>query len=81
MAHLIAILLAAAAQPAPAQSEARRAFVPTRAVASAQASVRILPGAKISLSADAETDGYKLNSATITVEDGSQRPAKLVEFQ
>jgi hypothetical protein len=43
--------------------------------------VRILPGAKVSLSGGAEAQGYKLTSADITLEDGSQRPAELVEFQ
>jgi|GEM_PF-4420106 len=66
---------------APAASVGAPAFTPTRAVASAQASVRILPGAKVSLSARAETEGHKLTKATITAEGGSRRSAKLVEFQ
>lgn len=54
---------------------------PTRAVVPARAFVRILPGAKVSLSSDIQPEGYKVNPATITLEDGSLRPAKLVEFQ
>ena len=73
----IALLAAAAASTPPAAPQ----HVPTRAVASAQASVRILPGAKVSLSGQAEAQGYKLNPAVITSEDGSRRPAQLVEFQ
>jgi len=49
--------------------------------ASAQASVRILPGARITLGDQADPAGHKFNDARVTVEDGSQRDAKLVEFQ
>jgi hypothetical protein len=72
------VLLAATASGEP---PAVPQHVPTRAVASASASVRILPGAKISLSGQAEAQGYKLTPALITNEDGSRRPAQLVEFQ
>lgn len=73
----IALLAAAASSGPPAALQ----HVPTRAVASAQASVRILPGAKVNLSGQAEAQGYKLNPAVITSEDGRRRPAQLVEFQ
>jgi hypothetical protein len=77
MAASTALLLLAAAGntlPAPAPEPAR-ASVPARAV------VRILPGVKVSLSDRAEAQGYRLNNATVTVEDGRQLSAKLVEFQ
>ena len=81
MAALVALSLlasqAAAALQPPAQSTHTRVAVS----ASARASVVILSGAKVSLSGAAEAQGYKLNAATITLEDGSRRPAKLVEFQ
>lgn len=55
---------------------------PTTAVtASAQASVRILPGARIVLGDQREAAGHRFIDARITVEDGSQRDAKLMEFQ
>ena len=57
------------------------AHAPTKAVASAQATVRILSAARISLSAAPQPDGYKVSATQVTVEDGSRRPAKLVEFQ
>ena len=78
MAPFVAFaLLAAAASGSPPAP----AHVPTKAVASAQASVRILSGAKVTLSASAQPDGYKLTAAEVTVEDGRRRPAQLVEFQ
>ncbi len=49
--------------------------------ASAQASVRILPGVRISFGDQADAAGHKFIEARITVEDGSQRDARLVEFQ
>jgi hypothetical protein len=81
MAGLITLSLMAAqlgaAQPAaPASADSRRAVS-----ASARATVRILPGAKVNLSGQAEAQGYRLSSATITAEDGRQLSAKLVEFQ
>jgi len=48
---------------------------------SARATVRILPGARVSLSDKAVDQGYRLSSARITSEDGRQILAKLVEFQ
>lgn len=68
------IAAAGAAVPAPGH-------VPTKAVAPAQATVRILSGAKVSLSAAAQPEGYKLTAAEVTLEDGRRRPAQLVEFQ
>ena len=67
-------LLAAASAPAPVH-------VPTKAVAPAQATVRILSGAKVSLSAAAQPEGLVMKRAQVTVEDGTRRPAQLVEFQ
>ena len=71
---MLASLASGGDQPVPA-------FTPTRAVASAQVSVRILPGAKVSMDGTAETEGYKLTRATVTIEDGTRRSAQLVEFQ
>ena len=67
-------LLAAAVSPAPVH-------VPTKAVAPAQASVRILSGARVNLSAAAQPEGHAVKRAQVTVEDGTRRPAQLVEFQ
>ena len=81
MAGPIALSLMAAqlttAQLAPPASAATNRAVSVQA----RATVRILPGAKVSLSAQAEGQGYKLNSATITAEDGRRLSIKLVEFQ
>jgi hypothetical protein len=49
--------------------------------ASAQAFVRILPGARIVMDEQAKSAEHRFIDARITVEDGSQRDAKLVEFQ
>jgi hypothetical protein len=53
----------------------------SRVSAPARATVRILSGAKVTLSSEAQPEGYKLNAAHVRLEDGSSRPAKLVEFQ
>lgn len=79
MASLLAFaLLASAASgdtgPAPVH-------MPTGAVVRAQASVRILSAARISLSQAAQPDGYAMKPAVVTVEDGTKRDARLVEFQ
>jgi hypothetical protein len=80
MAASTALLLLAAAAaaggtlPAPAPEH-------TRASASARAVVRSLPGVKVSLSDRAEAQGHRLSNARVTVEDGQQLLAKLVEFQ
>ena len=71
---LLAAAAAAAAAPAPVH-------VPTKAVAPATASVRILSGARVSLSAAAQPEGHAVKRAQVTVEDGARRPAQLVEFQ
>ena len=63
----------AAALPPPAFS--------SRVSASAQATVRILSAAKIRLGSDVQPEGYKLSASSVRLEDGSRRPAKLVEFQ
>jgi hypothetical protein len=70
------LLLAAAGNTLPVPVSA-----PAKASVSARATVRILPGVKVSLSDRAEAQGYRLNNATVTVEDGRQLSAKLVEFQ
>jgi len=57
------------------------AHVPTSAVAPALATVRILSGAKIRLSAETQPEGYAMKRAQITVEDGTRRNAQLVEFE
>ena len=57
------------------------AFVPTKAVAAAHASARIVSGARIHLGAEAQPDGFTMRSRRITGEDGSRRSAQLVEFE
>ena len=49
--------------------------------ASARATVTILAGAKVALSDAPQPEGYRVNTAVITDQDGNRRPAKLVEFQ
>ena len=55
--------------------------VPTKAIASATATARILSGAKIRLDAEPQPQGYRMKPAQVTVEDGTRRSAFLVEFQ
>jgi hypothetical protein len=78
MSVLLALALLAAplggAEPAGAGSAPA-----TSVTASARATVRILPGARIHF--DSENAEYRFVAAVVTVEDGSQRDAKLVEFQ
>jgi hypothetical protein len=57
------------------------AFVPTKAVAAAHASARIVSGARIHLGAAAQPDGFTMQTRRITAEDGSRRSAHLVEFE
>lgn len=79
MAALIALsLLAAPLDGAAASGDGVQATVVT---ASARAFVRILPSARIILGDLSETGEHKFSDTTITVEDGSRRNAKLVEFQ
>ena len=73
---LFAASLAAAAST-PVSTHSTRTAVSTPVYAT----VRILPGAKVSLGSQAEAEGYRLTEASITDEDGRRRPAKLVEFQ
>jgi hypothetical protein len=79
MVGCIALALLAAVAP----DDGRRppANPSTRVDATARATVRILPGARIRLSTAAQPEGYVMKPARITVEDGSRRDAKLVEFQ
>ena len=80
MASMIAISLVAAQIGAAAPA----ASIPSwnsRVSATALASVRIMSAARISLSDETQPEGYKVVDARITVEDGSRRPAKLIEFQ
>ena len=77
IAATLALLAAAAASGGPPIM----VHVPTKAVAPAQASVRILSGARIGLSDAVQPEGYVMKPAQITVEDGSRRSAQLVEFQ
>ena len=78
MAASIAFALLAAASSGTVQAPVH---VPTRAVAPAQATARILSGAKVRLSASPQPEGYRMKTASVTVEDGSRRSAQLVEFQ
>ena len=78
----MALLAALALFAAPASSGVSApVHVPTKAVAPAQATVRILSGAKVSLSASTQPEGRKLTASQVTLEDGRRRPAQLVEFQ
>jgi hypothetical protein len=74
MVILAAFALLAAAAPAPVHE-------PTKAVTQAQATVRIISGAKIRLSAASQPEGHVMKRTQVTVEDGTRRPAQLVEFQ
>jgi len=49
--------------------------------ASARASVRIVAAARITLSEAPQPDGYAMKPAQVKLEDGTLRPAQLVEFQ
>jgi hypothetical protein len=49
--------------------------------AQARASVRIVAAARVRLGAAPQPDGYAVRPARITVEDGTRRDARLVEFQ
>ena len=75
MAPLAILLALAAAQSAPAGPAS------TGVKVSAQASVRILSGARVTLGERAEGQPYVVSKASVRVEDGSRRPAQLVEFQ
>jgi hypothetical protein len=77
MSAWLALPLMAAHVAAPTPSNAVHSAV----TASARASVVILSGAKVALSAAPQPEGYKLNAAIITDQDGHRRSAKLVEFQ
>ena len=79
MAALATLLVLAAVSSGGSPDAA--AHVPTKAVAPAQASARILSGAKVSLGAAAQPDGHQRTAARVTLEDGRRRPAQLVEFQ
>ena len=81
MSNISAFVLALAVSPAAGAASDGLPHGPAKAVAPAQAFVRILPGAKVSLSATAEVEGYRPVAAVITLEDGSRRPARLIEFQ
>lgn len=80
MTALIALSLLAAPLGAAAVAPAYET-VSTETSVSARAFVRILPGARIIMDEQAQATEHKFIDATITVEDGSQREAKLVEFQ
>jgi hypothetical protein len=72
-----ALMVAASAGGPPSKP----AFAPTKAVAAAHATARIVSGARIHLGATAQPDGLTMRPARITGDDGSRRPAQLVEFQ
>ena len=72
---LLAAPLAAAEPAVPGQAR-------TMAVsASARATVRILPGAKIRFDESFESPEHRFVDTVVSVEDGSRHDAKLVEFQ
>lgn len=49
--------------------------------APARASVRIVTAARVRLGEARQPDGYVMRPARVTVEDGTRRDARLVEFQ
>ena len=77
----LSIALALLAATTSGGSPVALVHVPTSAVVSARASVRILSAAKITLSAADQPDGYVMKRARVTLEDGTRRDAQLVEFQ
>ena len=77
MGLLLAFSLLAASAAGPASGGAPHSAV----TATARASVIILSGAKVTLSDAPQPEGYKVNAAVITDQDGNRRPAKLVEFE
>jgi hypothetical protein len=81
MPGLITLSLLAAAIGGSADAPKAIGSPSTRVSVSARASVRILPGARVSFDDAARSEGQALTAATVTAEDGSRRPAKLVEFQ
>jgi hypothetical protein len=81
MASLLLLSLLAI-PPGSAVVAASAAGTPATAVsASGRATVRILPGARIVFDDRAQTTEHRFIDATVTVEDGSRRAAKLIEFQ
>lgn len=80
MAPLLSLALLASA-PVGAQANTPSSAPKMAVAASARATVQILPGARVTLGEAPQPDGHRLTAATITVEDGSRRSAKLVEFQ
>jgi hypothetical protein len=81
MAPLLVFSLLAT-PPASSVAAAPGAGRPATAVsASARATVRILPGARIVFDDQAGTTEHRFIDAMVIVEDGSRQPAKLVEFQ
>lgn len=56
------------------------AWQPTRAVVQAQATVRIISGARIRLDGDASRDAPPASDGVIHPE-GAAQPARLIEFQ
>lgn len=49
--------------------------------AMAQVTVRIVTGARVEMGKSASASGHAVRQGTVTVEDGSKRPARLVEFE
>lgn len=80
---LTPLLLAslAAAAPLPAPFMATGTAQPPAARATVQVAARIISGARVRLGRSADVDGFLLSKTTIKGEDGSLRPAHLVEFQ
>jgi hypothetical protein len=70
---MVLALIAAASLASPGT------IMPARA--SAQASVRIVAGARVHLGPSADASEARLIKASVRTEDGQRRPAILVEFQ
>jgi hypothetical protein len=73
---LVFLALAAIAQPSATTAPASAR--PTGTLMPAQATVRILSGAKVHLGPSSDA---RLVKASVRVEDGQRRPAYLIEFE
>ena len=81
MGWLLPVLAVAGAFPAAAAPALPSLSATTAARAPAQASVRIVSGAQVVLGKSADAGPYLISKASVRVEDGTRRPAQLVEFQ
>lgn len=81
MAVLFALSLYAAPFAAPVAEPVPAGRARTAVSVVTQASVRIVSGARIALDGSPQPEGYEPVTREIVVEDGSRRPAQLIEFE